>query len=115
MRCDRISLMNAGKVLACDAPQKLIEARGAASLEDAFIGYMEDAIADAAHGGESKDKAPAARPRPDSLTSQPTPSQAAAQVWLAPRSHARLQRTMKPCRSCAIRCDWPSPSSAPPC
>jgi ribosome-dependent ATPase len=28
MRCDRISLMNAGKVLACDAPQKLIDARG---------------------------------------------------------------------------------------
>lgn len=48
MRCDRISLMNAGKVLACDAPQKLIDDRGAANLEDAFIGYMEDAIADAA-------------------------------------------------------------------
>jgi ribosome-dependent ATPase len=48
MRCDRISLMNAGKVLACDTPQKLIDDRGAANLEDAFIGYMEDAIADAA-------------------------------------------------------------------
>jgi ribosome-dependent ATPase len=45
MRCDRISLMNAGKVLAADAPQKLIEARNASSLEEAFIGYMEDAIA----------------------------------------------------------------------
>lgn len=45
MRCDRISLMNAGKVLACDAPQQLMEARGAQSLEEAFIGYMEDAIA----------------------------------------------------------------------
>jgi ribosome-dependent ATPase len=45
MRCDRISLMNAGKVLACDAPQKLIEERGAANLEDAFIAYMEDSIA----------------------------------------------------------------------
>jgi ribosome-dependent ATPase len=45
MRCDRISLMNAGKVLACDAPQKLIDARGAPNLEEAFIGYMEDAIA----------------------------------------------------------------------
>ncbi len=44
MRCDRISLMHAGRVLACDAPHKLIEQRGAASLEDAFIGYMEDAI-----------------------------------------------------------------------
>ena len=48
MRCDRISLMNAGKVLACDAPQKLIEKRGSANLEDAFIGYMEDAITEAA-------------------------------------------------------------------
>ena len=46
MRCDRISLMNAGKVLACDAPHKLIDDRGSASLEEAFIGYMEDAIAE---------------------------------------------------------------------
>jgi ribosome-dependent ATPase len=47
MRCDRISLMNAGKVLACDEPKKLIAGRGAASLEDAFIAYMEDAIPEA--------------------------------------------------------------------
>src|ERR1700758_161167 len=45
MRCDRISLMNAGKVLACDVPQKLIDGRGAKNLEEAFIGYMEDSIA----------------------------------------------------------------------
>ncbi len=62
MRCDRISLMSAGKVLACDAPQKLIAARGAANLEDAFIGCMEDAVADAASGGKSKDKAPSSEP-----------------------------------------------------
>ncbi len=58
MRCDRISLMNAGKVLACDAPQKLIEGRGAASLEDAFIAYMEDAIAGALADGGGKAPAP---------------------------------------------------------
>ena len=51
MRCDRISLMHAGKVLACDAPQKLIDERGAANLEDAFIGHMEDAIAQEAEAG----------------------------------------------------------------
>ncbi|HNX69262.1 MAG TPA: ribosome-associated ATPase/putative transporter RbbA [Candidatus Omnitrophota bacterium] len=56
MRCDRISLMNAGKVLACDAPQKLIETRGAANLEDAFIGYMEDAMADAGSAAKGKVK-----------------------------------------------------------
>jgi ribosome-dependent ATPase len=59
MRCDRISLMHAGKVLAADAPQKLIEARGAASLEEAFIAYMEDAIGEAA-GKESAQAAVAA-------------------------------------------------------
>ena len=48
MRCDRISLMNSGKVLACDAPQKLIDGRGASNLEEAFIGYMEDSIAESA-------------------------------------------------------------------
>lgn len=59
MRCDRISLMNSGKVLACDAPQKLIEARDATNLEDAFIGYMEDAIAAQKSQGDKKGQAPA--------------------------------------------------------
>jgi len=42
-RCDRISLMHQGKVLACDTPQKLVAERGAANLEAAFIGYLEEA------------------------------------------------------------------------
>src|SRR5204863_4489441 len=58
MRCDRISLMHAGRVLACDAPHKLIEGRGAASLEEAFIGYIEDSIAEAAERKQSTEKAP---------------------------------------------------------
>jgi ribosome-dependent ATPase len=74
MRCDRISLMNAGKVLACDAPQKLIEARGAPNLEEAFIGYMEDAIADAASSGKSKDKAPVSAPVVEKSAAPQTPS-----------------------------------------
>ena len=60
MRCDRISLMNSGKVLASDAPQKLIDDRGASGLEEAFIGYMEDAIAEnEAKGGSGSMKAAA--------------------------------------------------------
>ncbi len=43
-RCDRISLMHAGKVLVSESPEKLTERRGADSLEDAFIGYLEDAV-----------------------------------------------------------------------
>jgi ribosome-dependent ATPase len=73
MRCDRISLMNAGKVLACDAPQKLIDARGAASLEEAFIGYMEDAIAEAAPSGKADEKSPADTPAAASLAPLPAP------------------------------------------
>lgn len=44
LRCDRISLMHAGQVLVCDEPGRLIEAKGATSLEEAFIGYIEEAI-----------------------------------------------------------------------
>ena len=46
MRCDRISLMNAGKVLAAGTPPELIEARHAKSLEEAFIEFLEDAAGD---------------------------------------------------------------------
>lgn len=42
-RCDRISLMHAGRVLACDSPHALIEQRGKTSLEDTFIDYIEEA------------------------------------------------------------------------
>lgn len=42
-RCDRISLMHAGKVLASDTPQALVEKRGAATLEEAFIAYLLEA------------------------------------------------------------------------
>ena len=40
-RCDRLSLMHEGRVLATGTPAELIEARGAASLEDAFISFLE--------------------------------------------------------------------------
>ncbi|QDV64601.1 ribosome-associated ATPase/putative transporter RbbA [Crateriforma conspicua] len=46
MRCDRISLMHAGKVLACDAPDRLIQERGESTLDRAFVGYIQDAIKD---------------------------------------------------------------------
>lgn len=42
-RCDRISLMDAGRVLATGAPTELVKARGAATLEEAFVSYLEAA------------------------------------------------------------------------
>jgi ribosome-dependent ATPase len=44
-RCDRISLMHAGRVLAQDAPAALLRARGVQTLEEAFIAYLEEATA----------------------------------------------------------------------
>jgi len=43
VRCDRIALMNDGRVLATDTPERLIKARGATTLEEAFINYLEAA------------------------------------------------------------------------
>src|SRR5690554_1207995 len=42
-RCDRMSMMHAGVVLDSDEPAKLVEKRGAADLEEAFIGYLLEA------------------------------------------------------------------------
>ncbi|MGM0570451.1 MAG: ribosome-associated ATPase/putative transporter RbbA [Pseudomonadota bacterium] len=42
-RCDRVSLMHAGQVLASDTPAALREARGAETLNDAFVAWLEEA------------------------------------------------------------------------
>ncbi|MCQ4297809.1 ribosome-associated ATPase/putative transporter RbbA [Pseudomonas stutzeri] len=48
LRCDRISLMHAGRVLDSDTPQGLIDKRGLPTLEATFIAYLEDAMAEGA-------------------------------------------------------------------
>ena len=50
LRCDRISLMHAGRVLDSDTPQALMTKRGLPTLEATFIAYLEEAAA--AHAGE---------------------------------------------------------------
>jgi ribosome-dependent ATPase len=45
-RCDRMSMMHAGKVLAMGPPAQLVAERKAKNLEAAFIGYLEDAAKD---------------------------------------------------------------------
>ncbi|MGE4476672.1 MAG: ribosome-associated ATPase/putative transporter RbbA, partial [Stutzerimonas sp.] len=56
LRCDRISLMHAGRVLDSDTPQALMDKRGLPTLEATFIAYLEEAAAGAA------DAAPPAPP-----------------------------------------------------
>ncbi len=42
-RCDRVSLMHAGRVLASDRPAAIMAQRGAATLEQAFIEHLREA------------------------------------------------------------------------
>ncbi|RLA58310.1 MAG: ABC transporter ATP-binding protein/permease [Gammaproteobacteria bacterium] len=67
MRCDRISLMHAGHVLACDKPAILVDSRGAPNLEEAFIEYIRDASGttskDAKNLGTLRDAEPILRMR----------------------------------------------------
>ena len=52
-RCDRISLMHAGRILASDTPEALCAKRRANTLEEAFITYLEEAVAESAHTSTS--------------------------------------------------------------
>jgi ribosome-dependent ATPase len=64
-RCDRISMMHAGRVLDSDTPAALIAKRGKATLEEAFIDYLVEA------GGASSTEpgpAPAAEPEASAAT-----------------------------------------------
>ena len=61
-RCDRMSMMHAGQVLDSDVPAKLVDKRGARTLEEAFIGYLVEA--DAGAPGDEGEGAAAAAPEP---------------------------------------------------
>lgn len=65
-RCDRISLMHAGKVLAVGAPADVVKERGSDSLEDTFVGYLADAA-----GIDRTKKVEA--PPPDALPTEAEP------------------------------------------
>jgi len=71
-RCDRISLMHAGKVMAVGTAKELAARRGMKSLEEAFIAYLEDAIGKSAAKPEAA--APGEEPTHDAA---PAP----ASVW----------------------------------
>ncbi|MFW6093140.1 MAG: ribosome-associated ATPase/putative transporter RbbA [Pseudomonadota bacterium] len=74
-RCDRISLMHAGRVLVSGTPAGLIEQRGAATLDDAFVAYLQEAATEAA--GERSEPAPIA----ESVTEPPPAQETAARRW----------------------------------
>ena len=94
-RCDRISLMHAGKVLAVGPPDELVRKRGSASLEDAFISYLAEAA-----GIKLTRKAflrPRKALRPPSARAAATPHVASILAGSGPMRGARRWS------SCAIR------------
>lgn len=71
-RCDRMSMMHAGKVLAQGPPAALVAERGAPNLEQAFIGYLEDAAAaKAAAEGKAADAVEVAEAAEADFAAQP--------------------------------------------
>lgn len=52
-RCDRISLMHAGKVLATGTPEELRQSRNKVTLEESFIDFLQQEQGEAVHNGES--------------------------------------------------------------
>ncbi len=63
-RCDRISLMHAGKVLVSDVPAELVRKRGSANLEEAFIHYLEEASGIPPKGSVPEEAVQKQRPGP---------------------------------------------------
>ncbi len=83
-RCDRIALMDAGRVLATDTPKGLVMARGAGDLEAAFISYLEEATKRRDTSSETPRpiSAPANSEPAPVVPAQPT---LAASAWFSPR------------------------------
>nr|WP_284338211.1 ribosome-associated ATPase/putative transporter RbbA [Comamonas sp. NoAH] len=70
-RCDRMSMMHAGKVLDSDTPAKLVQKRRAASLEEAFIGYLVEASGETAPDLDTKKVAVLEHAPSTSTTAEP--------------------------------------------
>ncbi|MBP8264278.1 MAG: ABC transporter permease, partial [Pseudomonas sp.] len=87
--CDRISLMHAGQVLACDTPAALQQQFAGATLEDAFITCLEQAqaAAPADEAGKPSEKAPTEH-EPKATPSANTP------VPVSPRFSLRRLRAV---------------------
>ena len=91
-RCDRISLMHRGRVLAVDAPKELVKHRGSASLEDAFISYLEEA------GGAEEKKKPETPPQASAQSADPPLPPALLPVKQTSTAHSRTSRRFDPGR-----------------
>jgi ribosome-dependent ATPase len=77
-RCDRIALMDRGRVLAAGPPAELVRARDAENLEEAFIFYLEEASG----GGSTVDGAAPSLPLPPA---RPVAGRDGGEAWFSLR------------------------------
>jgi ribosome-dependent ATPase len=85
-RCDRISLMHAGHVLAVGPPAELVAEKGEPTLEEAFIAYLSEAT------GEDIASTTASADPPQDPAPEPAPRSAVAvslgRIWAFARREA---------------------------
>jgi ribosome-dependent ATPase len=96
MRCDRISLMHAGKVIATGTPEELREAKGKATLDEAFVSYLEEA-----QGTEAQPIPPAASL--SSTANEIVKKSSKPRIFSTQRMMAYLRREMLEMRRDPIR------------
>ena len=77
-RCDRISLMHAGRVLVTDLPAAIVERSGKATLEQAFIARLQQAA-----GTGSEPAATAPSPAPPSTNAGRPPARTHSPRWFS--------------------------------
>src|SRR5690554_4103271 len=94
-RCDRMSMMHAGVVLDSDEPAKLVEKRGAADLEEAFIGYLLEAGA----GTDQPEQELSAVPVEQNQTSRPRRQRFSGQRMLSYLWRETLELQRDPIRA----------------
>lgn len=71
-RCDRISLMHAGRVLTVGAPAEIVKSKNAATLNDAFISYLLEATGSGGETGSTSETGSIAETKtPASSSSRP--------------------------------------------
>ncbi len=85
-RCDRMSMMHRGRVLAQGAPADLVAERNAPNLESAFIGYLEDAAKELGGAADASQSTVEAPPEPEHST--PPKGFSLSRVWAFARREA---------------------------
>ncbi len=92
-RCDRVALMHEGRVLACAAPDELVRAAGAATLEEAFIAALE--------GGDPREWSATAAPSSalaETTATPPNPPRFSVERWFAYARRETLEVLRDPVR-----------------